>query len=396
MSKLSLEFENLIATKLEETEVLEIHPKYRGLYSEVGNEELELLLTKLHSNITETFKAMNSRLPTKNSEAHFWAEESRILIMCIRVSEELHYGLQNTDYPIIIDNYYLELFEKCNNFLSPSGGSAIPKGMERVELYFKKKIFGFAEVIAVSHVTNIYNAKLRKHGEGSYALILRYRDDTYGKNFIVKRAKNNLSAKELERFKIEYDTLSQLDSPHIVEVFSYNENKNEYIMEFMDITLKKYIDENNGNLDKSIRKRIILQILRAFKYIHSKSLFHRDISPNNVLLNLHDDGSLVVKVSDFGLIKREESDLTSPYTEHKGSFNDPGLVSSGFDSYNITHEVYAITYLIYYIMTGRTVISPTKNNLFNDFVQKGMSPDTKRRFEDLDALCKEFYKIKFT
>lgn len=46
--------------------------------------------------------------------------------------------------------------------------------------------------------------------------------------FALKRAKKDLTGKELSRFKLEFDMMKNLKSPYIVEVFKYDEKKNGY------------------------------------------------------------------------------------------------------------------------------------------------------------------------
>ena len=160
----------------------------------------------------------------------------------------------------------------------------------------------------------------------------------------------------------------------------------------MDCTLDKYISENNGKLTFGQRKSIVLQLLKAFKHIHSKGLLHRDICPKNVLLKLYDDVR-VVKVSDFGLVKIPDTDLTSVNTEYKGYFNDPELRLEGFNTYCIIHETYAITRLIYFVMTGRTNTDKISNPTLKSFVTQGLSADKKKRFQDIDELIVAFNGI---
>ena len=164
-------------------------------------------------------------------------------------------------------------------------------------------------------------------------------------------------------------------------------------MEYMDCTLDKYISENNGKLTFSQRKGLVSQILRAFKYIHSKDLLHRDICPKNVLLRLYDDVR-VVKISDFGLVKIPKTDLTSINTEYNGYFNDPELRLEGFNTYCIIHETYAITRLVYYVMTGRTNTEKIENSALKEFVNRGLSSDKKKRFQDIDELISAFNLIQ--
>ena len=179
--------------------------------------------------------------------------------------------------------------------------------------------------------------------------------------------------------------MNSLSSPFVVEVYRYENDTNEYIMEFMDCTLDKYIEKNNSKLTQNDRKIIVNQILKAFRYIHSKGLLHRDISPKNILLKEYDDVS-VIKVSDFGLVKVPDSNLTTINTEFKGYFNDPRLLTEGFCNYGILHETFAITRLIYFVISGKTRIDNIKDVKLSSFVNKGLSTDLSERFQSVDEM----------
>lgn len=140
-------------------------------------------------------------------------------------------------------------------------------------------------------------------------------------------------------------------------------------MELMDCTLYDYISRNNATLTLSQRKSIIRQLLRAYSYLHSKSVFHRDVSPRNALVKIYDD-TIVVKISDFGLVKIAESDLTSENSELKGSLNDPALKVLGFGKYELRHELYAITLLLVFVLTGKLNWSKVKNPSIKEFMEK--------------------------
>ena len=70
-------------------------------------------------------------------------------------------------------------------------------------------------------------------------------------------------------------SLKRLSFPYIVEVYQYDETRNEYEMEFCDETLRKYIGTRNSNLAFATRKRIALQFLYGLNYIHSQGFLHR-------------------------------------------------------------------------------------------------------------------------
>lgn len=276
------------------------------------------------------------------------------------------------------------LISLCN-FLSNTGGSTIPPYMDKIVIYYTIPIIISANTVKIvsGNVEKIF--KLKLIGEGSYAQVFSFYDDYYNRKYVMKRAKKNLDEKEIKRFRQEYEQMKSLSSPYIVEVYRYENNANEYIMEFMDYTLDKYIEQNNSKLVKSERKVIINQILRAFKYIHSKKLLHRDISPKNILLKKYDDVN-VIKVSDFGLVKIENSNLTSVNTEFKGYFNDPGLVTEGFSNYGIVHETYALTKLVYFVMSGKKRTENIKDVRLLQFVKKGLSTNLEERYQSVDEM----------
>lgn len=60
-------------------------------------------------------------------------------------------------------------------------------------------------------------------------------------------------------------------------------------------------------LSENISKLFFYQLCTAVKYLHNKGITHRDLKPDNILLNSSDEETLV-KVSDFGLSKLVEKD----------------------------------------------------------------------------------------
>lgn len=256
----------------------------------------------------------------------------------------------------------------------------IPPQMRKIELYYTQPIFLFKNTICLGSGMGQTACELKLIGEGSYAQVFRYRDLNYDKYFVLKRAKANLNDKELERFRREFEQMKGLNSPYIVEVYRYDDEKKEYLMESMDDTLLNYIQKNNTKLPEEKRKNLCRQVLRAFSHIHAKGLLHRDISPTNILIKEYEH-LVVAKISDFGLVHLPDSNLTTCHTEFKGCFNDPGLRLEGFNSYDIRHETYALSILIFYIMTGRTNTDRVPEGPMKAFLQKGLHSNKSERFQ---------------
>ena len=370
----------------------QINAEYSDLYKSFRNQKLREILMTLHHDLVGLFRTMNERLPTGEHEAHFWAEPSRDLIKRIEIIFSLVSSLKETPLAFQIDPYYLDLLTRCRDFLSSSGGSSLPPNMAKVELYYTLPIFLPLSSITISHKQQDFTFDLKLIGSGSYANVYKYKDTFYNRPFILKRAKKELTDKEVARFKREFDVMNDLSSPYILEVYCYNPDKNEYIMEYMDYTLDGYIAAHNSTLTIVQRKGIAQQILRAFDYLHSKGHLHRDISPKNILIKEYDD-TLVVKLSDFGLVKIPDSTLTTVNTEFKGYFNDPALVVEGFNTYSIVHETYALTRVIYFVMTGKTNTEKITNQNLRAFVEKGLNPDKIKRFQNIRDMISAFKAI---
>ena len=365
----------------------QLRNEYTKLYYEFPNNKIQIIFSVLHNILNENYERMNERLPTKEHSVYFWADESRNLIFAIEIIRDMEQKLKDSPFSFELDEYYEKIVKKSKEFLRASNGSKIPPYMDKIELYYSLPLFIKQDFIKIDGVEKSgKHAKLTLIGEGSYAQVFSFKDNFYNKKFILKRAKRDLNDKELERFKREFTTIESLSSPYIIQVYRYNDDKNEYIMEYMDFTLRKYIEKNNSKITKETRKLIANQILRAFKYVHSKNLFHRDISPENVLIKEYED-TIVVKISDFGLVKTPDSNLTSINTRLKGYFNDPVLATEGFENYQISHEIYALTKLICFVMSGRTNTTNIKDTNLREFLSKGLAANCKERFQSVGEMA---------
>jgi Serine/threonine protein kinase len=389
-----MNIENYIETQYRELiSSSTINAEFSDLYVGVSHIKLREIFSTLHYDLISLFRTMNERLPTDENGNHFWAEPSRSLIATIEITLGLFNALKTTNLAFSIDDYYFELIKKCRNFLSSSGGTALPAHMEKVDLYYTMPIFIPNTTVTLTHPQTSISFSLKQIGSGSYANVYKYKDTFYDKHFVIKRAKKELNTKELERFKREFEEMKEFLSPYILEVHTYDSAKNEYIMEYMDYTLDSFIQKNNSSMQMGIRKGIINQILRAFEYIHSKGRLHRDISPKNILLKEYHD-TLVVKISDFGLIKVPDSSLTSVNTEFKGCFNDPSLVVDGFDTYNIQHETYALTRIVCYVLTGKTNVDAITDPILRNFISKGLNAEKSKRFQSVTEIVQATKEIK--
>lgn len=148
-------------------------------------------------------------------------------------------------------------------------------------------------------------------------------DELLALKFILRNQPND---GELARFQLEAEVLIRLHHPNIIEIKDFGiDNGNLYFaMEFIEgENLKDYVDDC-VKVDASPppwhELALISQdILEALEHCHSQNVIHRDLKPQNILI---DNESHRAILADFGLLKHAES-------LKEGSSGTPGLTKSG-------------------------------------------------------------------
>ena len=72
------------------------------------------------------------------------------------------------------------------------------------------------------------------------------------------------------------------------------------IFEFCDKVLSNELNRRNGPLHIDLTRRYVKDLLEAIDILHGKMILHRDIKPDNILL----DSNKRLKLADFGLAKK--------------------------------------------------------------------------------------------
>lgn len=95
--------------------------------------------------------------------------------------------------------------------------------------------------------------------------------------------------------------MKELKHKNIVRLYDvlHSDKKLTLVFEHCDQDLKKYFDSLNGEIDPEIVKSFFYQLLRGLAFCHSHNVLHRDLKPQNLLIN--ESGEL--KLADFGLAR---------------------------------------------------------------------------------------------
>jgi serine/threonine protein kinase len=145
---------------------------------------------------------------------------------------------------------------------------------------------------------------LEKIGEGGAAEVFRARDERLGRIVAIKllRPQYTMDPQSRNRFAIEARAAARLSHSNIVDVYDFGEAPDGAMFIAM-----QYIE--GGNLKDVLRKRgrlspgetitIAVQVCRALSMAHAEGLIHRDVKPQNIMVDRAGD----VRLTDFGVVK---------------------------------------------------------------------------------------------
>ena len=151
----------------------------------------------------------------------------------------------------------------------------------------------------------------RQIGEGGMANIYLARHDLLKRPCAIKLLKPARASDEMvARFEREVQLASELSHPNVVEIFDYGrsaEGLYYYAMEYLDgINLGELV-ARDGPVPLPRALRIMRQLCAGLAAAHAAGLVHRDVKPENIMICRRGEEPDVVKILDFGMVKRVDS-----------------------------------------------------------------------------------------
>jgi eukaryotic-like serine/threonine-protein kinase len=193
---------------------------------------------------------------------------------------------------------------------------------------------------------------LRRLGSGGMADVYLVEDQQLGRRVALKLLYHRLAEDEqfVERFRREASSAASLQHPNIVGIFDRGEWDGTYYiaMEYVEGRTLKDIVRERGPAPPDAAADVVLQILRAARFAHQRGVVHRDIKPQNVLID--EEGR--IKVADFGIARAGASDMTETGSV-MGTAQYLSPEQAQGRPVDSRSDLYSIGIVLYEMLTGR-------------------------------------------
>jgi serine/threonine-protein kinase len=189
-------------------------------------------------------------------------------------------------------------------------------------------------------------------GSGGMSTVYRAFDETLQRTVAIKLMHRSLSGdpQQLERFRREARAAARLSHPHVVTVIDAGEDDGHpyIVFEFVDGETLKGRIKRSGPLPVVEAVAYAIEIGRALGAAHAERLVHRDVKPQNVLID--PDGR--AKVTDFGIARSLEDGGLTATGRVLGTTDYVSPEQALGEDVTAESDVYSLGIVLYEMLTG--------------------------------------------
>jgi cyclin-dependent kinase len=194
--------------------------------------------------------------------------------------------------------------------------------------------------------------KTSKLGEGTYGVVYKAKDQKGQEIYALKKIRLQAEEEGIPSTAIrEISLLKELNHINIVKLYDvmHTPKKLTLVFEYCEQELKKVIDASNGKgLDKKLVKSYLYQLLKGIEFIHKHKVLHRDLKPQNLLMN-----NGILKIADFGLARGYGIPVKNYTHEVVTLWYRPPDVLLGSKTYGTTVDIWSIGCIFAEMVTGK-------------------------------------------
>jgi hypothetical protein len=193
---------------------------------------------------------------------------------------------------------------------------------------------------------------------------------------------------QVQRFNAEAQIVAALNHPNIISVYEIGEENGAC---YFSMPLVNGFDLSKiGRVQPEKAARYLQKIAAAVYHAHQRGVLHRDLKPNNVLIDEQDEPRVV----DFGIAKLTAETHTITQTGDSlgtPSYMAPEQVHPDASSISVATDIYALGGILYFLLTGKPPFAgPSRDQtLWSVFYDEPMRPSELDPFlaRDLETIC---------
>ena len=139
-------------------------------------------------------------------------------------------------------------------------------------------------------------------GEGAYGIVYKCRNKETGKYVAIKKFKEIEDKLVQKTMKRELKMLQMLKHDNVVdfqEAFIYKKNL-FLVFEYVEKNLLEVLEKSPDGLNPKLIRSFVFQMCKAVHYLHINNMIHRDVKPENLLI----DENMQLKLCDFGFARK--------------------------------------------------------------------------------------------